>query len=193
MGFYTADTIHAMVEAKKLAFADRNGYMRDPSTGTIPLDELISKEFAARRRRLIDMQNAATGVEVGPLAAPVAGDTSYFCVVDARGNAVSFIHSLSHGFGSGFVGGSTGVLLNNRVGRGFSLVEGHPNVLEPGKRTMHTLNAYMVFQDDAPYMVGGTPGGDRQVQWNAQVIANVIDHGMDPQEAVSAPSVVSCK
>ena len=81
--------------------------------------------------------------------------------------------------------------MNNRVGRGFSLVEGHPNVIEPGKRTMHTLNAYMVFSDDKPYMIGGTPGGDRQPQWNVQVITSVIDYGMDPMEALSAPRWVS--
>ena len=189
MGFYTPDTVHAMVEAKKLAFADRNAYMQDPAFAPVPLDELISKPFAERRRSLIDMSRVAANVERGPLAAPVPGDgdTSYFCVIDGDGNAVSFIHSLSHGFGSGFVAGGTGILLNNPLGRGFSLVDGHPNVIEPGKRTMHTLNAYMVVKDGELSMVGGTPGGDRQTQWNAQVIANVIDHGMDAQQAVEAP------
>ena len=193
MGFYNAEVVHAMVEAKKLVFADRNRYMGDPAVMPIPLDELISKEFAERRRRDIDPDRAATKVEAGALAAPVAGDgnTSYFCVIDADGNAVSFIHSLSSGFTGSFVAGSTGVLMNNRVGRGFSLVEGHPNVIEPGKRTMHTLNAYMVFSDDQPYMIGGTPGGDRQPQWNVQVITSVIDYGMDPMEALSAPRWVS--
>jgi gamma-glutamyltranspeptidase/glutathione hydrolase len=193
MGFYNADVTHAMVEAKKLAFADRNRYMRDPAVMPIPLDELISKEFADRRRRDIDPDRAASKVEAGPLAAPVAGDgnTSYFCVIDGEGNAVSFIHSLSSGFTGSFVAGSTGVLMNNRVGRGFSLVEGHPNVIEPGKRTMHTLNAYMIFDGDKPYMIGGTPGGDRQPQWNVQVITSVIDYGMDVMEALSAPKWVS--
>ena len=130
MGFYTPDTVHAMVEAKKLAFADRNAYMQDPAFAPIPLDELISKPFAERRRSLIDMSRVGTNVERGPLAAPVPGDgdTSYFCVIDGDGNAVSYIHSLSHGFGSGFVAGNTGIILNNRLGRGFSLVDGHPNV-----------------------------------------------------------------
>jgi gamma-glutamyltranspeptidase/glutathione hydrolase len=189
MGFYSADAVHAMVEAKKLAFADRNAYMADPRFRDIPLEELISKGFASRRRRLIAANRASSKVEAGPLGMPVAGDgnTSYFCVIDKDGNALSFIHSLSNAFGSTFVAGSTGVLLNNRVGRGFSLVDGHPNVIEPGKRTMHTLNAYMVFKDDKPYLVGGTPGGDRQPQWNVQVIANILDYGMGPQEAVEAP------
>ena len=189
MGYLTAETVHAMVEAKKLAYADRNEYMGDPRFIDAPLDELISKDFAARRRERIDMSKAGVNVEPGPVAAPIPGDdnTSYFCVIDGEGNALSFIHSLSMGFGSGFVGGSTGVILNNRAGRGFSLVEGHPNVIEPGKRTMHTLNAYMVYEDGKPYIVGGTPGGDRQIMWNAQMISNVIDYGMDPQEAVEAP------
>lgn len=188
MGHYNAESVHAMVQAKKLAMADRNAYMGDPDYQHNPLDELISKPWAARRREMMNPLKAGD-YEPGPLAAPVPGDdnTSYFCVVDREGNALSFIHSLSMGFGCGFVAGETGVTLNNRVGRGFSLVEGHPNVIEPGKRTMHTLNAYMVFEGDRPYMVGGTPGGDRQIPWNAQVISNVIDHGLGPQEAVEAP------
>ena len=189
MGFYTPNAIHVMVEAKKLAFADRNAYMQDPAFDVGPVDELISKSFAERRRTLLDMSRVATSVEPGPIPAPVPGDgdTSYFCVIDGEGNALSFIHSLSHGFGSGFVAGSTGIMLNNRLGRGFSLVDGHPNVVEPGKRPMHTLNAYMAVTDGKLTMVGGTPGGDRQIFWNAQVISNVVDHGMDAQQAVEAP------
>ena len=187
LGFYNAESVHTMVEAKKLAFADRNQYAGDPEFVSTPVDELISKRFAAQRRQLITPTSGS--YEPGPIAAPIPGDgnTSYFCVVDAEGNALSFIHSLSMGFGSGFVAGNTGVLLNNRIGRGFSLVDGHPNVIEGGKRTMHTLNAYMVMRGDKPYLVGGTPGGDRQVAWNAQVITNVLDHGMSAQEAVEAP------
>ncbi len=192
MGFYSAESVHAMLEAKSLAFADRNRYMGDPDFIANPLDELISKPFAEQRRKLID-PNSTTVHEPGSLAVPIPGDdnTSYFCVVDKDGNAASFIHSLSMGFGCGFVAGGTGVLLNNRVGRGFSLVDGHPNVIEGGKRTMHTLNAYMVFKDDKPWLVGGTPGGDRQIPWNVQVISNVIDYGMDAQQAVEAPRWVS--
>ena len=187
MGFYTAESVHTMVEAKKLAFADRNRYAGDMDFVSVPVSELVSKRFAARRRELIS-ETAGRGEALEPiLSAPGDGNTSYFCVVDAEGNAVSFIHSLSMGFGSGFVAGKTGVLLNNRVGRGFSLVEGHPNVIEGGKRTMHTLNAYMVMREGRPYLVGGTPGGDNQIGWNAQVISNVLDHGMSAQEAVEAP------
>jgi gamma-glutamyltranspeptidase/glutathione hydrolase len=116
-----------------------------------------------------------------------AADTSYFAVVDRDGNAVSFIHSLSAAFGSGVVAGDTGITLNNRVGRGFLLDEEHPNVLAPGKRTMHTLNAYLVCREGQPWLVGGTPGGDQQTQWSTQVVTNVVDHGLSPQEAVEAP------
>ncbi len=100
---------------------------------------------------------------------------------------MSFIHSLSAAFGSGVVAGDTGITLNNRAGRGFSLDEGHPNVIAPGKRTMHTLNAYLVCQGGQPWLVGGTPGGDQQTQWSTQVITSMIDHGLSPQEAVEAP------
>jgi len=188
MGFYNADSIHAMVQAKKLAMADRNAYMGDPEYVDNPLEELISKGWAAQRATLINKEKA-TNHEPGPLVGAIPGDdnTSYFCVMDKEGNALSFIHSLSMGFGSGFVAGETGIALNNRIGRGFSLVDGHPNVIEPGKKTMHTLNAYMVFKEDKLYVVGATPGGDRQIPWNAQVISNLIDHGLDPQEAVEAP------
>ncbi len=187
MGFYTAESVHTMVEAKKLAFADRNMYAGDPDFVNTPVSELVSKQFAAGRRRQITA--SARSYEAGPIALPMAGDgnTSYFCIVDEDGNAVSFIHSLSMGFGSGFVAGDSGVLLNNRIGRGFSLVAGHPNAIEGGKRTMHTLNAYMIMREGKPYIVGGTPGGDRQIAWNAQVIANILDYGMTAQEAVEAP------
>jgi gamma-glutamyltranspeptidase/glutathione hydrolase len=115
------------------------------------------------------------------------GDTSYFAVADAEGNMVSFIHSLSASFGSGVVAGETGILLNNRAGRGFRLDEGHPNVIAPGKRTMHTLNAYLACRVGRPWLAGGTPGGDQQTQWSTQVLTNLLDHGMSLQQALEAP------
>ncbi|HET7769845.1 MAG TPA: gamma-glutamyltransferase [Chloroflexota bacterium] len=189
-GWGTAETIHALAEAKKLAYADRLRYAGDPRFVDFPLDKLISKEFAARRRKAIDPQRAAEKVE-GALREQVDGDTSYFCVADAEGNAISFIHSLSAGWGSGFTAGETGMLLNNRAGRGFTLDEGHPNVIEGGKRTMHTLNCYLLMKDGALYGVGGTPGGDQQPQWNVQTITGLVDFGFDPQIAVDAPRFYS--
>jgi gamma-glutamyltranspeptidase/glutathione hydrolase len=94
---------------------------------------------------------------------------------------------LSNSFGSAVVAGDTGITLNNRAGRGFSLDPAHPNVFAPGRRTMHTLNAYMLFRDGEPWLVGGTPGGDQQVQWNVQVITSIVDHGFGLQEAADAP------
>lgn len=189
MGHNSADTIHTMVEAKKLAFADRLAYSGDPRFVPTPLKGMLSKEYATAQRRRIDPIRAFQGPPApgNPIPYDLEGDTTYFAVVDGRGNAVSFIHSLSAAFGSGVIAGHTGILLNNRTGRGFTLEDGHPNRIEPGKRTMHTLNAYLILKDGKPWLVGGTPGGDRQPQHNMQVIANVVDFGMNVQQAVEAP------
>jgi gamma-glutamyltranspeptidase/glutathione hydrolase len=190
LGHNTTAAIHLMVESKKRAFADRNAYSRDPNFGHFPLETLISKPFAATRFATIDPDVASDDVLI-PAIEEHAGDTTYLCTADAEGNMVSFIHSLSGGFGSRVIAGDTGIMLNNRAGRGFSLVDGHPNVFEGGKRTMHTLNAYMIAEKDEVVVAGGTPGGDRQVQWNMQIITNLIDHEMDVQAAVEAPRWVS--
>jgi len=182
---FSPERVHLLVEAKKLAFADRNCYAVDPACGQWPLEQLISKAHAAKRRAEIDPRRARW-YEAGSLTEH-GGDTSYFAVADGAGNAVSFIHSLSNSFGSCVVAGETGVTLNNRAGRGFSLDPAHPNVIAPGKRTMHTLNAYMIFRDGRPWLIGGTPGGDQQPQWNTQIITAIVDHGMGLQEAVDAP------
>jgi gamma-glutamyltranspeptidase/glutathione hydrolase len=182
---YGPERMHLMIEAKKLAFADRNRYAGDPAFVKWPLQTLISKEHAARRRALIDANRAQW--PDGAVIPEHSGDTSYFTVADGNGNAISFIHSLSNAFGSCVVAGETGITLNNRAGRGFSLDPKHPNCIAPGRRTMHTLNAYMVHRDGKPWIVGGTPGGDQQVQWNAQIITNLIDYGMSVQDAAEAP------
>lgn len=189
-GWCTADTIHLMVETKKLAFADRLRYAGDRRFVKAPFDEVISKPFAELRRKALDLRRAAAQVP-GALPEDVHGDTSSFCVADGQGNAVSFIHSLSAGFGSGMVAGQTGVVLNNRVGRGFMLAAGHPNVIAGGKKTMHTLNAYLLMKDGALYGVGNTPGGDSQPQWNVQAISNLVDFGLGPQAAAEAPRWIS--
>jgi gamma-glutamyltranspeptidase/glutathione hydrolase len=186
MGHNSAAALHLMIEAKKRAFADRNAYSRDPRFGPSPLDVMLSKEFARQRYSSID-PNKASEVEQAGAIPELDGDTTYLCAADGEGNMVSFIHSLSAGFGSQFVAGDTGIVLNNRAGRGFSLEEGHPNVVEGGKRTMHTLNCYAIAQADEMLYVGGTPGGDQQPQWNMQAISNIIDYGMDIQAAVEAP------
>ena len=186
LGPNSAESIHLMAEAKKIAYSDRNRLAGDPKFVEWPLDQLISKDYAARRRSEIDPTRAASEL---PAIEQVkaGGDTTYFCVADGEGNCVSWIHSLSNAFGSGFMAGDTGVLFNNRAGRGFSLEENHPNEIEPGKRTMHTLNCYLTTKDGQPAIVGGTPGGDFQPQSGLQILTNLIDYGMDPQEAVEAP------
>lgn len=186
MGANSAEAIHIQVEAKKLAFADRAAYLGDHEFVSVPMEVLLSKEYARERSALIDPAHASTEVTAGA----VAHDTTYFCVADQEGNAISFIQSVFWGFGSGAVAAGTGVLFNNRL-TGFSLHPNHPNVLAPGKRTAHTLNAYLVTRtaEDRERLafVGGTPGGDIQVQSNLQVLCNVIDFGMNPQEAIEAP------
>jgi gamma-glutamyltranspeptidase/glutathione hydrolase len=171
-----------MVEAKKRAFADRAAYLGDPEFVRVPTEALLSKSYAERRRAGIDMNRAAAGVPAGE----VHHDTTYFCIADRQGNGISFIQSVFHGFGCGVVAEGTGILFNNRM-TGFSLDPTSPNRLQPGKRTAHTLNAYLITRGDQLAWVGGTPGGDVQVQSNLQVICNVIDYGLNPQQAIEAP------
>jgi gamma-glutamyltranspeptidase/glutathione hydrolase len=182
---YSAEGIHLLAETKKLAFADRVGYAADPAFASCPLDTLLSKEWAKERAKLIKPDQASKEV---PAGVHREGDTTYLCVIDGNGMMVSLIQSVSSAFGSGVVAGDTGIVLNNRVGRGFSLQEGHPNIFAPGKKTMHTLNCYLIADPaGTPILVGGTPGGDGQPQWNLQVISGLIDAGLDVQAAIEAP------
>lgn len=178
-----AEAIHLQVEAKKLAVEDRLAHAGDPRYVDFDLAGLLSDRHAAARAGLVDPERARRSVPV----AAAEGDTTYLCVVDRDGLAVSFIHSLSLAFGAGLTVPGTGILLNDRAGRGFTLEPGHPNVLAPGKRTMSTLNCYLATRDGRALIVGGTPGGDGQVQWNLQVLSELLDHGADPQAAVEAP------
>ena len=180
-----ATTVHWLAEAARLAYADRIAYARDPAFGVTPIDTLLSKTWARERFLGIDPGHAFAEAAPGVMS---DGDTTYFCVADGEGTMVSLIQSVSSAFGSGIVAGDTGVLLNNRVGRGFSLDEGHPNCYAPGKKTMHTLNCWLVADAaGVPIMVGGTPGGDGQPQWNLQLLSALIDGGLDVQSAVEAP------
>jgi len=183
MGALSADLVHILVEAKKLAFADREQWSGDPRFTEVPLDELLSPGHLARRAAEIDPKRAGRP-EVATAAVP--GDTTYFCVVDGEGNAVSGIQSLNSAFGSGVTAGGTGILLNNRM-TPWHLEAGHPNRLAPGKRVRHTMNTPMVFKDGGLWAVFGTPGGDNQVQINLQVLTAMIDLGYDPQQAAEMP------
>jgi gamma-glutamyltranspeptidase/glutathione hydrolase len=181
-----AEAVHLAVEAKKLAFADRLAYLGDPRFVDNPLELLLSREYASRRRQAIDQRRALSEAVAGAMPEAV-GDTTYFCVADREGTVVSYITSLSASFGCGEVVEGTGIMLNNRAGRGFSLQDGHPNGIAPGKRTMHTLMPFMALKEGMPYLAWGTPGGDGQPQWNTQVFLNIVEGGMNIQQAIEAP------
>ena len=183
----SADRIHLEVEAKKLAFRDLYEEIGDPefwSHAEIPTRRLISKEYAGDLRERISPDSA-----VGRVVEPVLGEeTTYLCAVDAEGNGCSFINSLFKGFGSGVVAGGTGVCLQNR-GTSFSLDPAHPNSLAPGKRPMHTIIPGLATgtATGALWAVFGVMGGAMQPQGHAQLLSNLIDFGMSPQEAVDHP------
>ncbi len=179
LGHNSPEYLHRLIEAKKLAFADRDAYLADPEHMQAPLDQLISKEYAAVRRSEIDPARA--GSEIAP-GRTDDGDTVYLTVVDKDRNAISLIYSLFGSFGSGLVAPGTGIALQNR-GTGFSLEEGHPNELAPGKRALHTNMPGMAFRDGRPVLAYGVMGGDMQPQGHAQVLLNMIDFGMNPQQA----------
>jgi gamma-glutamyltranspeptidase len=183
-GWNTAATIHLMVEAKKLAFADRERYVADPDSTEIPLSGMLSKRYAAERAMLIDPARASAATGAGEPGSPE--ETTCFCVADQWGNAVCQLQSIQSSFGSGLVAGETGILLNNRMTY-WHLDAGHPNALRPGKRVRHTMNPVMVFDGPDLRLVLGTPGADSQVQTNLQVLSHILDFGLDPQEAVEAP------
>jgi gamma-glutamyltranspeptidase len=208
LGCNTSESIHAMAEAKKLAFADREAYLADPDFVDVPTEGLISKEYAGERVKLIDPEQAAATVHPGdpwpfqkdgrkerPRARPLnrgekPSDTTCFAVVDRWGNAVCQLQSLQSSFGSSLIAGNTGILLNNRMTY-WHLEPDHVDCLEPGKRVRHTMNPVMVFKEVREgrrlILVCGTPGADTQVQTNLQVITHVLDFGMTVSEAVEAP------
>lgn len=182
LGEGSADYYHLIIEATKQAFADRDKYLTDPDFNQIPLDLLLSTQHGQQQAKQIDMQKAR--VEIKPL--DPKGDTVWFGVVDAEGNAVSIIQSIYHDFGSGIVAKDTGILLQNR-GSFFSLDPNHINRLEPNKRTFHTLNPAMLLKDNKPYLVYGTMGGEGQPQTQAAIVTRIVDFGMTPQDAINAP------
>jgi len=182
MGLGSADAVHVMVEAKKLAFVDRERWGADPRTLDAPLAELLSADYAARLAGRIDRTRAAPTHAM----ADAAGDTTYFCTADGEGNAVSGIQSINSAWGSGVTAGDTGILLNNRMAY-WHLDSAHPNSLRPGRRVRHTMNPPLVLKDGALWAVFGTPGADNQVQINLQVLTAMIDFGLDPQQAAEMP------
>jgi gamma-glutamyltranspeptidase/glutathione hydrolase len=206
LGHNSADFLHTSVEAMKLAMADREKYLGDQDFIKIPYDGLLSKEYARERRKLIDPQKASlelrpgspdkflsnTSASAQPLR-PVLngnanhdGDTSYIAVVDKDRNMVSFEPSLHSAFGTGVVMGSTGLILNCR-GDYYSLVRGEANALAPGKRPRSTLQSTLVMKNDEPHAILGSPGGDDQVMRTMQTLINLVDFGMNIEQAIEAP------
>lgn len=205
LGHNSAAYLHLLVEAKKIAFADRDAWLADPgATPADALKQMLSKAYAAERRREINPERAAR--EYKPLSIPASaagfgeagrvepwpgehpqahGDTIYLTVADRDGNVVSLIQSIFESFGAGIVAGDTGIALHNR-GTLFSMDEGHPNTLAPGKRPFHTLVPAMVLKDGRPWLSFGVMGGDMQPQGHVQVLLNLIEFGMNVQEAGEA-------
>ena len=189
MGFGSADYVHVFVEAKKLAFEDRARFYADMDFAEVPVEELISREYAEERGRLIQMDRARRVVPPGDPAALEDGDTIYLSVADGDGNMVSLIQSNYRGMGSGMTPGDLGFILQDR-GELFTLEEGHPNVYEPGKRPFHTIIPAFVTRDGEPFMSFGVMGGATQPQGHVQILVNVIDFGMNIQEAGDAPRIL---
>jgi gamma-glutamyltranspeptidase/glutathione hydrolase len=185
MGFGSAEYIHTFVEAKKLAFEDRAKYYADPAFGDLPVDELISKEYAEKRRALINPNRASRKLDAGELE---QGNTIYMTVADEKGNMISLIQSNYLGMGSGMCPPGLGFILQDR-GQLFSLEEGHLNVFEPGKRPYHTIIPAFITKDGKPLMSFGVMGGAMQPQGHAQIVVNMVDFGMNLQEAGDAPRI----
>jgi len=208
MGRNSAETLHVMIEAKKIAWADRAKFYADPEFAKIPLAGLLSKEYATERRKLIDPEHAVKTVEAGvppantpilpptrlPLQDPAAtpkhstvddGDTIYMCTADDEGNMVSLIQSNYRGMGSGIVVPGLGFMFQDR-GELFSMEPDHANVYAPGKRPFHTIIPGFVMKDGKPWEAFGVMGGGMQPQGHVQVLTNEIDFGLNVQEAGDA-------
>ena len=186
MGPGSADWLQLFVEAKRLVYADRAKYYTDPTFAKVPVERLISKEYASARNGMIDLHHAAPSVPPGEVA--LGGDTIYLTVVDKDRNCVSLIQSNYMGFGSGLVPGDLGFALQDR-GTLFALDRTHANHLEPHRRPFHTIIPAMVTRDDRPWFCFGVMGGDMQPQGHVQVLVNLLDFGMDIQAAGDQPRV----
>ena len=184
----SAAHLHLLIEAKKLAFEDRARHYADPAFVDVPVAELISKSYAAERRKLIREDRALTEISYGDPRRLTAGDTIYLCAADSQGNMVSLIQSNYRGMGSGMTPPGCGFVLQNR-GEQFALDPRHPNVFAPGKRPFHTIIPGFVTRTGEPYMAFGVMGADMQPQGHVQVLSNIIDFGMNIQAAGDAPRV----
>ncbi len=185
MDIYSPEYLHLLIEAKKLAFEDRAKYYADMDFVDVPVEKLISKEYADERRKLINPDRAARRIEPG---LPDSPNTIYMTVADKDGNMVSLIQSNYRGMGSGMTPTGLGFVLQNR-GESFTLQEGEFNTFEPGKRPFHTIIPGFITKDNEPFMSFGVMGGAMQPQGHTQIVVNMVDFGMNLQEAGDAPRV----
>jgi gamma-glutamyltranspeptidase / glutathione hydrolase len=183
MGAQTAETYHHLIEAMRLSFADAFRYVADPRKADVPITALTSKDYAAKRRELISSSHAMSSAPYGKVFG--GSDTVYISCVDGQGNACSFINSIFANFGSGLVVPGTGIVLQNRASL-FSLDPDHPNALVPGKRPYHTIIPAMATMGGELYLCYGIMGGFMQPQGHLQAISNMVDFGMDSQQALNA-------
>jgi gamma-glutamyltranspeptidase/glutathione hydrolase len=188
LGWGSAEHLHLLVEVKKLAFEDRARHYADPSFASVPVEALISKDYAAERRALIDAARAAQAPGAGDPLAFAGGDTVYLATADAAGMMVSLIQSNYRGMGSGVMVPDSGFMLHNR-GEMFALDPEHPNCYAPGKRPFHTIIPGFVTREGRPLMAFGVMGAAMQPQGHVQVLSNIIDFGMNLQTAGDAPRV----
>src|SRR6056297_356176 len=185
MGFSSKEHIHTFTEAKKLAFEDRAKFYADPDFADIPIEKLISKDYGKKRAEMINPEWAARSYHAGKIE---KGNTIYLTVADDEGNMISLIQSNYRGMGSGMTPGKLGFVLQDR-GELFTLEESHNNVYEPGKRPFHTIIPAFITKDGKPFMSFGVMGGSMQPQGHAQIVMNVVDFGMNIQEAGDAPRI----
>jgi gamma-glutamyltranspeptidase / glutathione hydrolase len=183
-GQTSAELVHALVERKKLAFADRDSYVADPACASVDMEMLLSARRARDRAKRVGP--TASAPQTRTVGRSVDGDTIYLCAADRDGNVVSLIQSLYAAFGSGVNVPGTGITLHNR-GFGFNLLEGHPNALAPGKRPMHTLMPGMALRDRQAWLAFGTRGADGQPQTGLQLLNGLLDYGRDLQTTIEAP------
>jgi len=198
-GFNSARTVHLLAEAMRHAYLDRNTHLGDPAFVSNPLERLLSRDYAVAIRARIDPERATPSRELGPGTPPhERPETTHYSVADANGIAVAVTYTINGGFGAGVIAGDTGFLLNNEmddftskpgVPNLFGLVQGEANAIAPGKRPLSSMSPTLLLRDGAPYAVLGSPGGARIISITLQTILNLVDHGMELQEAVNAPRI----
>ncbi len=182
-GYGSVEHLHLLIESMKLSFADRDSFIADPNFEKIPIKSLLEKEYSRERKKLIKPQKASNFNPGNPLN---SSDTIYLTTSDRDGNVCSFINSVFQHFGSGITGSDSGVILQNR-GFGFNLDRSHPNCVAPSKRPFHTIIPGFVMKDEKPFLSYGVMGGDMQAQGHVQVLSNIVDFGMDIQDAIDSP------